>query len=173
MKTATLTKMLGGIAFAADLPDELIERLARIAHVRSYAAGDILFEEGTVNHELLLLWSGRVALDMSVPGHGNVRVLCLGPGDMAAWSAVLEQGQMTASAVATDDTVVVALPADRLAAECTADPRLGYEVMYRLARQVARRLLATRLQLVELLAATPEAAARRLPASHCAEAPAA
>jgi CRP/FNR family transcriptional regulator, cyclic AMP receptor protein len=84
-----------------------------------------------------------------------VRVLSLGPGDMVAWSAVLNEGEMTASAVAAEDTEVVALAADKLLAQCHADPQLGYEIMLGIARQLACRLLATRVQFLELIAQLP------------------
>jgi CRP/FNR family cyclic AMP-dependent transcriptional regulator len=150
-----LTELLRAVSFSADLPDEALRKLAGISHAHIFPAGSILFEERTQNKNLYLIWSGRVALDMNVPGHGNVRVLSLGPGDMVAWSAVLDQGEMTASAVATEDTEVVALPADKLLAQCQADPQLGYEIMLRIARQLARRLLATRVHFLELIAQQP------------------
>jgi CRP-like cAMP-binding protein len=91
---------------------------------------------------------------MNVPEHGTVRILSLGPGDMVGWSAaVLELGEMTASAAAIEDTEVVALPADQLLRDCKRNPALGYEMMRRMAQQLARRLLATRLQLLELVSA--------------------
>lgn len=147
-----LTELLKGVSFSADLPDEILRKLARISRVRSFPAGAILFEEGTHNNDMYLIWSGRVALDMQVPGHGNVRILSLFPGDVVAWSALLERGEMTASAVATEDTETVAFPADQLLKECQKDHEIGYEIMRRMAGQLARRLLATRLQLADLLA---------------------
>ena len=152
MESKRLTELLRAVSFSADLPDEMLRKLAGISHAHIFPAGRILFEERSQNKDLDLIWSGRVALDMQVPGHGNERVLSLGPGDLVAWSAVLDQGEMTASAVATEDTEVVALPADKLLAQCQADPQLGYEIMLRIARQLARRLLATRVHFLQLIA---------------------
>ena len=150
-----LTELLKGVSFSADLPDETLRKLARISRVRSFPAGAILVEEGTHNNDVYLIWSGRVALDVQVPGHGNVRILSLSPGDVVAWSALLELGEMTASAVATEDTETVAFPADQLLRECQKDHEVGYEIMRRMARQLARRLLATRCQLADLIAREP------------------
>jgi CRP-like cAMP-binding protein len=147
-----LTELLKGVSFSADLPDEMLRKLARISQERSFPAGTILFEEGTHNNDMYLIWSGRVALDMQIPGHGNVRILSLGPGDVVAWSALLELGEMTASAVTTEECETVVFPADLLLKECRKDHEIGYEIMRRMARQLARRLLATRLQLADLLA---------------------
>jgi CRP-like cAMP-binding protein len=132
------------------LSDELLHKLAGISCVRSFRAGEILFEEGMHIDEMYLIWSGRVALDMNVPGDGSRRILTLGPGDIAGWSPLLELGALTASAVAMENTETVVVPAGRLLEECRKHPELGYEIMRRVARQLARRLLATRLQLVEL-----------------------
>jgi CRP-like cAMP-binding protein len=151
MDTRRLTELLRAVSFSSDLPDEMLGKLAGISQARIFPAGSILFEERTRNNNLYLIWSGRVALDMDVPGHGGVRVLSLGPGDMVGWSAVLDEGEMTASAVATEDTEVVALAADKLLAQCQADPQLGYEIMLRVARQLAHRLLATRVHFLELI----------------------
>jgi CRP/FNR family transcriptional regulator, cyclic AMP receptor protein len=151
MRNEQLLKLLRGVSFSADLPDELLRKLAAISHMQELPKGTILFEEGARNTDLYLIWSGRVALDMNVPGHGNVRILSLGPGDMVGWSAILEVGEMTASAVVTEDCDVVAVPADHLLRECQNDSALGYEIMRRMAQQLARRLLATRMQLLELI----------------------
>jgi CRP-like cAMP-binding protein len=150
MKTERLTALLRKVSFSADLPEELLEKLAGISRAREFVAGAILFEEGARNNDLYLIWSGRVALDINVPNHGSVRILSLGPGDMVGWSAVLEHGEMTGSVTAIEDTEVVAVPADQLVVECQKDPALGYEIMRRIAQQLARRLLSTRLQLLEL-----------------------
>jgi CRP-like cAMP-binding protein len=155
MDSKRLTELLRAVSFSSDLSDEMLRKLAGISQARIFPAGSILFEEHTQNKNLYLIWSGRVALDMHVPGYGGARVLSLGPGDMIGWSAVLDEGEMTASAVATEDTEVVALPADKLLAQCQADPQLGYEIMRRVARQLARRLLATRVQFLELIAQRP------------------
>lgn len=150
MVTVGLTELLAKIPFSADLPDEMLRNLCCVSHIRSFQRGDILFEQGTRNTELFLIWSGAVALDMNVPGQGNQRILNLGPGDLVAWSALLDAGLMTTSAVALDDTVVVAIPGDRLRAECEKDPALGYQIMRRVSEQLAARLTATRRQLLAL-----------------------
>ncbi len=148
MNTHKMRDTLGRISFSADLSDDMLNRLAGIAQGKSFPAGSILFEEGTKVNDLYMICGGRVALDMN-RGPGTVRVLTLGPGDLIAWSSALESGIMTTSAVALEDTEVIAVPAAKLLAECERDHELGYEIMRRLAGQLARRLIATRIQLAE------------------------
>jgi CRP-like cAMP-binding protein len=151
MNSDQLAQRLSTLSFSADLSDQMLKSLASISQAVSYPAGGIVFEERTQHRNLYLIWSGKVALDMEVPGHGNTRVLMLGPGELVGWSAVLDAGEMTASAVAIENTELVMLAADELRELCQKDSQLGYSIMLRIARQLARRLLATRLHLLNLL----------------------
>jgi hypothetical protein len=59
---------------------------------------------------------------------------------------------MTTSAVAQEDTQVIAICAADLLALCESDPVFGYQLMQRVALALANRLVATRLQLLDLFA---------------------
>ena len=63
--------------------------------------------------------------------------------------------QRTASAVALKDSILLALDGDGLRALCEADHDLGYIFMRRISNIVASRLLATRLQLYDLILQQP------------------
>jgi CRP-like cAMP-binding protein len=152
--TKALAKILGRLRFSEALAEGLLERVAAVARLREFAAGTVLFREQARNDELMVIASGRVALDMQVPGRGDVRILSLGPGDMLAWSALIGGGTMTTSAVALEDTEVVAIRAADALALCEADPALGYHLMRQVALALANRLVATRLQLLDLFADT-------------------
>ncbi|MGD9722932.1 MAG: cyclic nucleotide-binding domain-containing protein [Pirellulales bacterium] len=146
--------LLEQLRFSADLPADVLARVAAIATVSTYPAGSTLFREGTLNDRLLIVTSGRVALDMRVPGRGEVRVLSLGPGDVVAWSALIGDGCMTTSAVALDDVQLVSVGARDLLALCESDHTLGFHLMRQLGLALANRLVATRLQLLDLFAET-------------------
>jgi CRP-like cAMP-binding protein len=74
---------------------------------------------------------------------------------MLAWSALLGEGRMTATAIAIEDTETIAIDADRLLEICTANPQVGFEVMRRMSLALSKRLLATRLQLLDLYSTEP------------------
>lgn len=158
MKTDELRQLLGELAFSAELPDKVLDELAACATVSDYPAGAVLFREGSANENLYLICEGAVALEMCVPARGCLRLLSLGPGDVLAWSALLGQQPMTATAVATEPTRVVAASGRKLLALCEADHEVGYALMRRMAAALARRLVATRLQLLDLFAAEAPAA---------------
>jgi CRP/FNR family transcriptional regulator, cyclic AMP receptor protein len=98
----------------------------------------------------MIICSGRVALDLHVPGHGSVQLLQLGPGELLGWSALLG-GRMTTTATAVEGTTLVAVSAAELLTTCEIDHSFGYWLMRRLAGSLAGRLTDTRKQLVDLL----------------------
>lgn len=144
--------ILQEIGFSAELPDPVIDDLARESTVDLVPAGKSLFREGSEARNIYLLRTGRMALEMNVPGRGVTRILTLGPGDMVGWSALLDGGKMTASAVAVDDCEVVFAPAARLRELCDSNRDFGYHLMRQMATALSQRLVATRLQLLDLFA---------------------
>ena len=132
------------------LPAEVLQQVEDLAQIRDYSAGTILFLEGSLHPEFHLLAEGHVRLDMLVPNRGRVPILTVGPGDILAWSALLGEGIMTASAVAMDRIRTVAIPGDDLRRLCDQYHTLGFHFMLQLAKAVSHRLVATRLQLLDL-----------------------
>ncbi len=151
---ATLVDSLRRVDLFGDLPDDHLRKLAALAALEEPQAGAVLFPEGARNDQFYLVLRGRVALDMTVPRRGPVRVLTVGPGEIPAWPALPGSGSMTTSAVITEDAQLVGLPAPALQALCQADHEIGYAVMTRLAQALSHRLVATRLQLLDLFSET-------------------
>jgi CRP/FNR family cyclic AMP-dependent transcriptional regulator len=112
-----------------------------------------LFREGEQNPDIFVLLEGHVELAMTVPGRGACRILTLGPGEIIAWSAVVGNGTMTCSAVCTEDCRLIALDAQLLDALSADDPSFGYQFMKMMAAALSKRLVATRLQMLDLFSA--------------------
>ena len=151
MNPSLLRQRLSELRIATDLPSEAVSRLVEIGEFRELRSGGVLFREGDENPEFYLLLSGHLGLDMHVPGRGDVRVITLGPGDLVAWSAILG-GRMTTSAVALDEIKMIGIDAQRANELCRTDHVFGYHWMRAVALALSRRLLATRLQLLDLFA---------------------
>lgn len=147
-----ITNLLRELGFTADLPERLVEGLAEACAVVDFRAGTTIFQEGEKNPFLYVVERGHVGLDMHVPGRGRVRILSVGPGEMLAWSALLGNGVMTVSAVALEDTQAIAASGPKLLEVCSANHEMGYQLMSRMAKALAQRLVATRLQLLDLFA---------------------
>lgn len=155
MDTSQLEYILEELQFSAGMPSEALGQLAAESKLEHAPAGTVLFREGSRNRNLYLIRSGRLALEMNVPGRGAVRILTLGPGEMAGWSALLDQGKMTASALAVQDSEVIVAAADKLRQLCETNHDFGYHLMRQMAAALSERLVATRLQLLDLFADAP------------------
>ncbi|MCA9077521.1 MAG: cyclic nucleotide-binding domain-containing protein [Planctomycetaceae bacterium] len=145
-----LTDQIGDLQFTSTLPEEVRQALAGIASQRTIASGQFLCREGESCSELFLIASGHVGLDMFVPGRGQVRVMTLGPGDVLAWSALVGNQGATATGVALEETEVIAFPDDALLQLCQTNHDVGYPLMRELAKAISHRLVASRLQLLDL-----------------------
>jgi CRP-like cAMP-binding protein len=157
METSQLHDLLREIQFTAQMGESALRRLAEVAALKQYSGGTVLFREGSHNGDLFLLRSGRVTLEMNVPGRGKLAILTLGPGDMVAWSALLGSGEMTCTAVTLDNVEAIVASGAKLLELCEQGHEFGYHLMRRMAAALSRRLLATRLQLLDLFADTPPA----------------
>ena len=124
--------------------------LAKIARVSRFCAGETLFREGQLYNHLHWVISGRVTLEMTTGASSPKCILSLGKGDVLAWSSLVGDGRMTAKAIAMTDTELVGFDAHKLQPLMEADYELGYRLMRSIATSLSRRLLATRLQLLDL-----------------------
>lgn len=114
--------------------------------------GEFLFREGQENRSIFVLMDGVLDLTMTVPGRGPVRILTLGRGDLVAWSAVLGEGIMTSSAMCVEAANLIAIDGKTVLEKMESDYKFGFEFMKMIATALATRLLATRLQMLDLFA---------------------
>ena len=145
-------RVLGALPFAAGLPAPALAELAGIARAQAFPAKAVIFREGVICPDLFVVEAGRVAIEMHVPGRGAVRVLTVGDGELLGWSALLGDGRMTATAMAIDDTRLVVIPGNSLRDLCQRSHEVGWQVMQQVAKALSARLIATRLQLLDLFA---------------------
>jgi CRP/FNR family cyclic AMP-dependent transcriptional regulator len=143
--------------FAKDLHPTAREKLMRIAKVDHFLAGETVFREGQIYGRVHWVISGRVTLEMSTGAMAPKCVLSVGKGDLLAWSSLVGNQCMTASAIATTDTSLISFDAVELLNLCETDRELGYRLMRRVAISLSKRLLATRLQLLDLFGHPHEA----------------
>ncbi len=135
------------------LSEAHFEKVLQLARLVEKKAGEALFLEGDREDYLYIVLEGRVAIEITVPGRGRVRVSTIEPLDLVGWSSVIPAIQRrTAAARAVVATRLVALDAAGLHQLCQEDYHFGYLFMQHVANVIANRLTATRLQLLDMFA---------------------
>lgn len=150
MTDADLAKELHSIQFLDDLSEDVLQRIASVARTADYPASTVVFHQGDPATNVYFVSEGLVALEICTPGTGCRRILTVGPGELLGWSPMLEQERLTATARTLMPTRTVAIDGKQVTAICEGNSRFGYELMKRTALALAKRLDATRLQLIDV-----------------------
>jgi CRP-like cAMP-binding protein len=145
-----LIDTLREIRFLHDIGPTRLEQIAKIARMRDFKQDDVVFRQGDPAQHIYLVAGGNVSLEICAAGAGCKPILTLGPGELLGWSAVLEQTCFTARARALELTRLVEINVAQLLTMFNQDPQFGYELMHRTALALAKRLSATRMQLLNV-----------------------
>ena len=146
----TAVALLDGTWFAAEMSPSVRRSLSALARVVDYDEGVALVRPGAPASALGVIADGRVALRLAVPGVGQRTIQTLEDGDIFGWSAVLGASNATSLAVTVAPTRAILFDREPLQAAMAADSELAAAVYRRVLGAVARRLQATRLQLLDL-----------------------
>ena len=153
MNQQELLNALQTVPWLQRLSQEHFEKIVEIASLVEVDAKQELFKEGDAEDYLYIVIQGRVAIEMSVPSRGRTRIYTAEPMDEVGWSSVTPVvRRRTAGARAVLPSCLARLDSIKLRQLCEEDCKLGYIVMQRVGNVVASRLLATRLQLLDMFA---------------------
>ncbi|MCH9653682.1 MAG: cyclic nucleotide-binding domain-containing protein [Planctomycetes bacterium] len=150
MDVQQIQQILMKLRFTSGLSDEDQRNLARISHAQNFPKGATVFTVGSDHKDIYVIRSGRVEICMSIPARGCLPVLTLEAGDLVGWSSILKQGEMTATVIAVEDTQTIAIDAANLSELCEQDHDIGYQIMRRVATALSQRLVASRLQVLDM-----------------------
>jgi CRP/FNR family transcriptional regulator, cyclic AMP receptor protein len=137
--------------FVAGLPHAA--ELAGRARSTEFAPGSRLFDEGDEADRFWLIQTGKVALDLHVPGREGVVIETLGDGEVLGWSWLFPPYRWHFGARAVATTHAVEFDGRAVRAVCDADPLLGYALTRRFLGVMLDRLQSTRVRLLDLYAA--------------------
>lgn len=150
MTVRSIADYLGVHPFFSGLDAASIQQLAGCARNEHIRAGEYLFRAGGTAEHFYVVMHGRVALELFSPGSGPQVVDSADDGEVLDWPWLIPPHQWLFDARAVEPTSVVSLDSACLRGKCDADPRLGYELVQRVAQAMSRRLQATRVRLLDL-----------------------
>jgi CRP-like cAMP-binding protein len=146
----TLVSQIDGTWFGSGLSGSIKERLAGMAREYEAPARARLLREGEETRELSVLIEGRAALTEHVAGRGSVTLMTVEPGDVFGWSVLISPYRATSTVVSLEPVRIVAFDAGRLRERVRSDCELAAGIYPKLLEAIARRLDATRQQLLDL-----------------------
>ena len=136
--------------FVRGLDPKYLDFLAGCASNRPFAAGEFLLREGEDANATFLIRTGRVALEIHVPGREPVRIQTVGEGEAVGWSWLFPPYRWHFDARALEPTRAIHLEGGCLRGKCEADHDLGFEIARRFLQLVNQRLERTRLQVLDV-----------------------
>jgi len=149
----TLERIIAEHPFFAGLESYYTGLLTGCASNVRFATGSYIFKEGEEANTFYLIRAGKVALEILPPHARAITVETLTEGELLGWSWLLPPYIWSFDAHALQETRAIAIDGKCLRNKCEQNHDLGYEVLKRFAQIMARRLQATRFQLLDVYAA--------------------
>lgn len=143
-----IRQQLAGHPFVQGLEPQYMDVFVALGHIAEFEARDIIFRAGQPADTFYLVRSGVVTLQVDTGGAFPKTISHITEGSALGWSWLFEPHEWQFDAVAQTPVRTIAFDAAALRAEFAEDPTCGYHVMARVAEVMARRLHATRHQLL-------------------------
>lgn len=150
MTKKELTAALANHAFLRGMPAAKLKTLTGLARTVTATSGTYLLRENSPADSFFLIQSGRVAIELHAPDRGPMRIQTLAEGEAVGWSWLVPPYRWQFDARVIEPITALALDAAELRDACAADDELGYLLLKRLVVEIASRLSATRLQLLDV-----------------------
>lgn len=158
MTVKDFEQMLAETDFCSGMDARHIRLLAEHAVETSFNVGEFVFREGEDAHRFYVIRAGKVSLEVALPERGEVVFQTLGEGDALGLSWLFPPFQWHFDARALEPTTMIRIDAAWLREKIEADCDFGFQVWKRLAKVMAGRLQATRLQMTDMYGSAKEPA---------------
>ena len=132
-----LRSTLGATRVFSSLDRRTVDRLAKTATRRSFAAGETIVREGDSGVAFYVIVSGRVRVERA-GGGAALDLGELGSGDFFGELALIEEHARTATVTAVEETECVLLPVWEFKALLNEHPEMARVIMEALIRRLHR-----------------------------------
>lgn len=127
-----------------------ISDVIKCASEKTFSQSETIFLEGEDAQHCYLILSGSVDLSIHTHNRGPITIQSLHGGDVLGWSWLFSPFIRHFDAMAKEKTNTIRLDGKSIQKICQEDSKFGYEIMKRFSRVMQERLVATRLQLVDM-----------------------
>lgn len=130
------------------------DRMIESAQVVEVAPSGRVFSEGGTADALYVVLSGTIQLGVN-QRERDLAVASVGPGELLGWSWLVPPHRWDFDAVAVEGARLARIPAEVLRSVMQDDPADAAAIATVMLAVVGRRLRDTRIQLLDLFAASP------------------
>lgn len=152
----TIVELLGTHPFTSGMSAEHLKLLADCGRLQEVDVGEYVLREGEPADSFFLVIGGRVAIELFAPNRGAITVQTVSPGEVIGWSWLFEPYRFSFDARAMEPSQLIALNALCVRGKTGADHALAVDLLSRMARVLAKRLTAARVQLMDIYGSTPQ-----------------
>lgn len=107
----TTADSLRNLPYFADLPEELLERVAAGSENVDLDAGTVIIEEGSESEEMYVVITGELVVTKQGSAEKEVTLARLNPGDVVGEIALLDQAPRTATVTTAMPSGLIRIPA--------------------------------------------------------------
>lgn len=146
----TLEPLLKKHPFFSGIDEDAIHLITGCAKNVRYSAGETIARQGEPADLFFLIREGRIALEMPAPHGGAIRLQTADEGEVVGFSWLVPPYKWHHDLRAVTDLRAFSIDGHCLRKKCEEDTGFGYQMMKGFSVQMADRLEATRLQLLNL-----------------------
>ncbi len=144
------SNLLSKIPLFSILPADELDHLQSMLQVKTLQAGEILFREGERGEHFYILTEGKLDILLGIDTNEELLLNTLGPGEyLGEMSLIVPGGERTATARASQESVLLAMSRDEFTALIEQYPVLAQSMVRVLSRRLDSTNYATFRDLTE------------------------
>jgi CRP/FNR family transcriptional regulator, cyclic AMP receptor protein len=149
MKTVPILDNVAAEVFFSGMREAYIELLGGCATNVRFSAGEYIRRQGDPADEFFLVKEGRVVLEMTA-GNRRTALQTIEENEPFGWSWLVPPYEWHFHARAGTEVRALRFDAACIRRKCEENPDLGYEMYRRFTPVIVERLMASRLQAMEV-----------------------
>ena len=146
----SLETILSNHPFFSGVAAPYLQLITGCASNVRFEAGEKIFQTGEAANTFYIIRGGKVAVDIFIPGRGDVTIETLTEGEVLGLSWLFPPYVWRFNSRAIELTRAIALDGKCLRSKCEADPALGYELLKRISSILMQRLEVASMQLMDI-----------------------
>ncbi len=135
--------VLRNVELFKGLNDDELRNIAESGSLKTFAKGDIIFEENSEGKEFFVVTGGCVAINKNVAGGRKRNLSNLRQGDIFGEIALFDSQPRSADAEAVTDSEVVVFPNDKFRTMLKRNLVIAFIIQTRIIRVLCKRLRET------------------------------